>query len=74
MIIYPSTGKSYKQTEPAATWNIAHNNNRPVAVSVCVTQADGKLHQVMPLDIIILDDNNVQILFPFAVSGEARIA
>lgn len=69
-----SMGRSYKQETPAAEWTIAHNFGRPVAITTCVLMPDGKLHQVMPLDVIIVDDNTVKVTFPYAVTGHVRIA
>ncbi|QZE56292.1 hypothetical protein MPK67_gp095 [Erwinia phage pEa_SNUABM_32] len=69
-----SMGRSYKQETPASEWTITHNFGRPVAVTTCVNMPDGKLHQVLPLDVIIVDNNTVKIVFPYAVTGEARIA
>ncbi len=73
MINY-SMGRSFIQSAPASEWTITHNFGRPVAVTVCTLQPDGKLHQVLPLDVIIVDKNTVKIVFPYAVTGEARIA
>lgn len=69
-----TSGRTFKQTVAASTWNIEHNCGRPVGVTVCVNMPDGKLHQVLPGDVIIVDNNNLQVVFPYAVSGEARVA
>lgn len=73
MINY-SMGRSYKQETPASEWTITHNFGRPVAVTTCTLQPDGKLHQVLPLDVIIVDNNTVKVTFPYNVTGEVRIA
>lgn len=69
-----SMGKSHVQQEPAAEWTIVHNFGRPVVVTTCVNMPDGKLHQVLPLDVVIVDNNTVKVTFPYAVSGEVRVA
>lgn len=69
-----SMGRSFKQETPASEWTIAHNFGRTVAVTTMVNMPDGKLHQVLPLDVIIVDNNTVKITFPYEVTGEARIA
>lgn len=69
-----SMGRSFKQDTPASEWTITHNFGRPVAVTTCTMQPDGKLHQVLPLDVIIVDENTVQVTFPYEVTGEVRIA
>lgn len=69
-----TSGKTFKQDVAAATWNIQHNCGRPVGVTVCVNMPDGKMHQVIPGDVIIVDDNSLQVVFPYAVTGQARVA
>lgn len=73
-MINMTSGRSFKQMTPSALWNIHHNCGRPVAVTVCVNMPDGKLYQVIPGNVIIVDSNNVQIVFPYPVSGEARVS
>lgn len=73
MINY-SMGRSYKQETPASEWTITHNFGRPVAITVCTFMPDGKLHQVLPLDVILVDDNVVKVTFPYEVTGQVRIA
>lgn len=73
MINY-SMGRTFKQETAASEWTITHNFGRMVAITVATMQPDGKLHQVLPLDVIIVDDNTVKVTFPYAVTGEVRIA
>lgn len=73
MINY-SMGRTFEQETPATEWTIAHNFGRYVAVTTCVNMPDGKLHQVLPLDVIIVDMNTVKVTFPYAVTGHVRIA
>jgi len=73
MLIY-SSGRTFKQETPASEWTIAHNFGRVVAVTTCVNMPDGKLHQVLPLDVVIVDNNTVKVTFPYDVTGEVRIA
>lgn len=73
MINY-SMGRSFKQETPASEWTITHNFGRPVMVTTCTMQPDGKLHQVLPLDVIIVDDNTVKVVFPYETTGQVRIA
>lgn len=69
-----TSGRTFEQTVAASTWNIQHNCGRPVGVTVCVNMPDGKLHQVLPGDVLIVDSNNLQVVFPYPVTGQARIA
>ncbi len=73
MLIY-SSGRTFKQETPASEWTITHNLGRVVAVTTCVNMPDGKLHQVLPLDVVIVDNNTVKVTFPYEVTGEVRIA
>ena len=69
-----TSGRTFKQEVAASTWNIQHNCGRTVGVTVCVNMPDGKLHQVLPGDVIVVDANNIQVKFPYDVSGEVRVA
>lgn len=73
-MVHYSMGRSFKQETPASEWVIQHNLGRMVAVTTCTLQPDGKLHQVLPLDVIIVDENTIKVTFPYAVTGEVRIA
>lgn len=73
MINY-SMGRTFLQEEAASEWTITHNFGREVAVTTCVNMPDGKLHQVLPLDVIIVDKNTVKVTFPYVVTGHVRIA
>ncbi|AQT28569.1 hypothetical protein YOLOSWAG_86 [Erwinia phage vB_EamM_Yoloswag] len=73
-MINASSGRTFLQETPASTWEIQHNCGRPVGVTVCVNMPDGKLHQVMAQDVVIVDDNNLQVIFPYEVTGHVRVA
>lgn len=73
-MINASSGRTFRQEEPASTWEIQHNCGRPVGVTVCVKMPDGKLHQVLAQDVVIVDDNNLQVIFPYEVTGHVRVA
>lgn len=60
----------HTQTSGAATWNIEHNLS---AGTVNVQAYDSTNKMIIPNEIIIVDNNNIQIDFGIAISGRAII-
>jgi hypothetical protein len=63
-------GYLYEQIIPAKTWNIPHNNSND-RVIVQIYNSTGNFS--LPDEIIIVDINNIQILFNVPIAGTAHI-
>ena len=65
---------SFTQDIPSNEWNITHNmNTQSIVVDVFVWH-DGKLTKMLPLNVTIIDNNNIKISFSNNHSGVARLA
>lgn len=60
------------QASPAISWTILHNLNTKPVVDVMVTH-NGRLEKILPLSVVILDSNSIQVNFSSLKTGKARL-
>lgn len=64
-----ASGFSYAQEEPAEVWQIGHNLD---STDVLIQVFEGT-EVVWPAETVIVDENNVKIVFAIPVAGKAKI-
>lgn len=59
------------QASDSDTWEITHNMNTKPSVS-CVVNIDGADRQMMPKDVVYLNQNQLRVLWSVPRKGSAR--
>ena len=65
-----AAGYIHTQSSPLATWSVTHNLAQKM-VSITVYGSDDLM--IMPVDILVVDGNNLTITFSEAISGKAVV-
>ena len=66
-------GVNIVQGSPATVWNVTHGlGTTDIAVDVIIDNA-GSDEKVIPLSVVSVDINNIQITFSAAQSGQVRV-
>lgn len=60
------------QSTPSDKWNVGHNLGVFPIVDVLV-DIDGTLTKIIPMDIVLVDENNIRIEFSKPFVGSARM-
>lgn len=60
------------QDTPSDKWNVTHNLGVFPIVDVLV-ELDGVLTKIIPMEIILVDENSIRIEFSKPFSGSARM-
>lgn len=67
------TPYQHYQTVASNTWVIKHNLNAFPIIDVMVMDSNA-LRKILPLDILVIDLNTVEVHFTTARVGQARLA
>lgn len=65
--------RSYKhlQTTPATVWTVSHNFGVNPVSDVFINN-DGALEKILPLSVVVIDQNTLQVNFTNSQTGEVR--
>jgi hypothetical protein len=63
----------FEQTTPATTWAINHNLKTITPVVDCYLNVSSVWTKVIPLEVQVVDSNNVNVVFSTAQTGRAKI-
>jgi hypothetical protein len=63
---------NFTQATPAITWTVTHNLGRK-PVSDVMINFNGRLQKMLPLSVVYVNDNQLQINFTSAHSGKVRL-
>ncbi len=66
------TSYLHTQTTPASTWAVAHHAGAKVVSDVWI-DGGGVRTKVLPLSVVAVDDDNLQVNFTAAQTGQVRV-
>lgn len=64
----------FEQTTAAVEWNIQHNLDQDLVCIDCWVVIDGALQKLLPVQILLVDNNNAKVTFSSARAGWATVA
>lgn len=63
----------HDQSVAASTWNIEHNLGTMTPVLDTFIDFEGAVRKILPADVIVVDANNVQVVFTTPRSGKVAL-
>jgi hypothetical protein len=68
-----SSQYNHQQTTPSTTWTVNHNLGSTIVACDCVVDYQGHREKILPLNVVVVDENQVVVTFTNNETGSVRI-